>query len=261
MKFNKVQLSSNWYETKDENFAFDLQSRCVCGLFARLVQEAKIQLPRGWGVYGEFGPEPTEPHVNFVNGLFMIRLADDIRGFDVHDEVEKKKNFLKQIMRLMEVLAAQEPIALSAFQAVADKAVSMNFVNSWEWKGGRKYSPNKKYRSKVLVRHETEYFELTMQLLGRDGTVLNETKLRPNKIPDEIIIDNMLGELIWISETEFEIVSRLRTPDLRRSVCPALNLHPFSRCPLSAPTAALFAQKAPKPPTGNARRVARPMPR
>ena len=36
--------------------------------------------------------------------------------------------------------------------------------------------------------------------------------MRPNKIPDEIIMANTLGDLVWLNDDEIELISKLNLP-------------------------------------------------
>ena len=211
-KFNQIQLCTDFFESKDECFLFDLQSRCVCSLFARLAREEKIELPRGWGVCGEFLSNIVEPEIFFVEGVYLIRDNHDIRKFSGLQEVERKRYFLAMIMRLLEKLSKELNFDLRPFLDIAKKIDSMNFSNVWEWKKGRKYSVTKKFRSRIHVIHELNYFELIVHVLDKNGKIHLEKRVRPNKIPDEIIMANVLGELVWVSDDEIELISKLNLP-------------------------------------------------
>jgi hypothetical protein len=113
-------------------------------------------------------------------------------------------------MKLWDLLSNNYHFDIQPFCEIAEKIRKLGYVNIWEWKGGRKYSPNKQLRSKVFVTHEVDYFELKIQMLRKSSDVLFETVIRPKEVPDELIIHNLLGELIWTSDSAIEIVSRLK---------------------------------------------------
>ena len=168
-KFNQIQLCTDLFESKDECFLLDLQSRCVCSLFARLARESNIQLPRGWGVCGEFLSNIVGPEISFFAGVYLIREVYDVREFSGLQGVERKRYFLVMIMRILERLSRELNFDLQPFSNIAEKIDSLNFLNVWEWKKGRKYSATKKFRSRIHVIHELDYFELVIHVLNKKG--------------------------------------------------------------------------------------------
>ncbi len=211
-KFNQIQLCTDLFESKDECFLLDLQSRCVCSLFARLARESNIQLPRGWGVCGEFLSNIVGPEISFFAGVYLIREVYDVREFSGLQGVERKRYFLVMIMRILERLSRELNFDLQPFSNIAEKIDSLNFLNVWEWKKGRKYSATKKFRSRIHVIHELDYFELVIHVLNKKGEIHAEKRVRPNKIPDEIIMANTLGDLVWLNDDEIELISKLNLP-------------------------------------------------
>ena len=211
-KFTQIQLCTDLFESKDECFLLDLQSRCVCSLFARLARESNIQLPRGWGVCGEFLSNIVGPEISFFAGVYLIREVYDVREFSGLQGVERKRYFLVMIMRILERLSRELNFDLQPFSNIAEKIDSLNFLNVWEWKKGRKYSATKKFRSRIHVIHELDYFELVIHVLNKKGEIHAEKRVRPNKIPDEIIMANTLGDLVWLNDDEIELISKLNLP-------------------------------------------------
>jgi hypothetical protein len=209
-KFNKVQLTTDQLASRDENIAFDFQSRSVCALFARLARDAKISLPTGWGVLGEYRRDQTDIKFSFVYGLYRLSLSEDITEVNALNASEKNLFFLNLIKQLIELTGEYYEFDVSGFRNVADQVVETDFVNIWEWKAGRKYSPTRKYRSRVHVNHKMNEVELILSLLLKDGSVAFEKIVSCNCKPDETLIDNLLGELKWNSENEIQITSKIR---------------------------------------------------
>jgi hypothetical protein len=90
-KFNKVQLLTTQYPTREQRSKFDLESRSVCALFARLVKDAKLELPMGWGVNGEFVADQSAPRFIYASGLHKVWVGDDITIFESLSDLEKKR--------------------------------------------------------------------------------------------------------------------------------------------------------------------------
>ncbi len=169
-------------------------------------------MPRGWGVCGEFLSNIVGPEISFFAGVYLIREVYDVREFSGLQGVERKRYFLVMIMRILERLSRELNFDLQPFSNIAEKIDSLNFLNVWEWKKGRKYSATKKFRSRIHVIHELDYFELVIHVLNKKGEIHAEKRVRPNKIPDEIIMANTLGDLVWLNDDEIELISKLNLP-------------------------------------------------
>ncbi|MCZ8257362.1 MAG: hypothetical protein O9327_17060 [Polaromonas sp.] len=195
-KFNKVQLTTNWFDERDQNVWFDLESRCVCAHFARLVREAGLTLSSGWGILGEYLRPPQPMRYELVAGLHRTLPNIDIREYASLGSADKKRYFLGLIVGLVKEVAEHGGCEADPFLDVADEVLRQDLKNVWEWKRGRKISPDGKHRVRVWVHHELRAFQLKFEI-RKSQVVVFEKVLLVEGAPDELVLNAVLGELSW----------------------------------------------------------------
>lgn len=205
MKFNKIQFVTTWFPTREQNVAFDFQTRSMCALFARSMRERKLNFPEGSGLNVTFGEDRRDGHCSLPPYLFYwLESVKDVRSFEDLTSTEKKQFTVDLIQWAMAQISRKINVDPQPFDEVCNDIRASGYVNSWEWKKGSKASPDRKLKCSIFIDHEPDYFNIRARISSK-GSVITEHILKTDSLADELIIESYLGLLVWLTNEEVEL--------------------------------------------------------
>jgi hypothetical protein len=190
--FNKFQFLTSWFDTKEQNAAFDFQTVCVCSMFTRIMRRKKLSLLSGMGVVVEYGPNKRDGYIYGPTPFITVESTKDIRPFFSLADFDKRRYTASLIQEGLASVAAHIGDDAARFEPVLLEMQESGYINRFLW--ASKWKKDRSMRADVFVEYLLEEIEVTATVTARDGNLISE-RVISRISPNEYALDKLLGKI------------------------------------------------------------------
>ena len=174
---------------------FELQTRCICALFSRLLGKYETEDTKALRVLCVEKTEGAEM-LTLYGGFCRIQAYFDYTAFTALDDFGKKKAILEVLMKGIRRVAVMKNWKIEPFECVYEQIIKTNYVNEWYW-GKPKQSPDGKCKAKLFLQHELREIVMSIVVVDRKDNELKRQAILVEE-PSEYQYVQHLGELKWL---------------------------------------------------------------
>ncbi|MCL2049297.1 MAG: hypothetical protein FWG87_11290 [Defluviitaleaceae bacterium] len=191
---------------KQKAFDFDVQTRCVCALFSRLIGRTKINGCRKLIIHCV--PHIPNDRVFHLDGLYEVRIQFNHDDFVSLNDYDKKAMTLELLMTGLRKTARCLNWEIEPLEEVYARVKELGYVNEWFW-NKKARCPRKKYTAQLHIMHGVKQVDISIVLTDKSGAEIKREIVASGR-PDEWFYTPYLGEIKWADEDTVVLVDRDR---------------------------------------------------
>jgi hypothetical protein len=200
----RLDYEKNW---KEKCNLFDNQTRNILSLFTKFFTKYKTSDSRI--VVLHFVKKVTDSRLLCCDGICEFQVQYDYDGFFKLSEYDKKRETLKLLKMGLDSIIEEKKWDRSVFDEAYNKVIEVEYVNEWYWKKAIK-SPTKDYNAIVFCEHKVDSFDISIIIKNNKGEEIKKKEVL-SLIPHELVFNNYLGELKWISDNAVSLINEFGT--------------------------------------------------
>jgi hypothetical protein len=199
----RYDYEQNW---KQKRMLFRDQVRCIASLYVFLL--GRFPTEGSKKVMINCMESPGEEVSTTTDGFTEVSVKLDIDSYFSLSIFGKKKLILEKINEGMIKVANEYSWEHGVFNRITAEIKDRNYVNKYVW--AQKSSSDRKYKAEVFCEHDIEFFTATLIIIDKkSGKVVKSKKVLQER-PHELVFNQYLGDLKWISDRTIALTYRGR---------------------------------------------------
>lgn len=190
-------------EWKDKVNIFDIQTRCICAMYTRILQKVQTKGVRKILLQCVQKEIPYKPYISF--SVFDVPIQFDYQNFENSDNQKKKEITLETIYAALKEYYKMMDADYDSLIMTYNKIKELNYENIWTWR--KKSSPDRKHTAELILHHEVEFIDFYIVIRDKSGIEIKRQKIL-SEVPDEWNYVQHLGELKWNSNSEVVLINK-----------------------------------------------------